>query len=182
MSRDVNHHEYHTTFARAACALFLAAFWIAVLTAAYYLSNVYSSVKPEVFRQQVFGQALVGFLTAFAIWLCGLLIFGAPVWRVLHVSGHRQWYHAVLAGFAVPFTVILASTTGFFTGQADGQWSSFADGGQQWIDGTITMFGLFIAFRTSSIIGVMGAGVALFIWKVAYRRRQIPSATSGQRV
>jgi MFS family permease len=177
VSPDTKAHEYHTTFAWAACALFLAAALIAGLTAAYYLFNIYISVKPEVFRQQALGKALMAFLIAFAIWLCGLLIFGAPVWRMMHLSGRRKWYHAAVAGFAVPFTVILAYTTGFFTGQADGQWSSFANGGQQWVDGTITRFGLFIAFRTASVFGLVGACVGLFIWKVAYRRRPGPSAT-----
>ena len=175
-------HEYDTTFPWAACTLFLAAVLTATLFVAYDVLNLYNVAKPAVFRQRWLDRALITFLINIVFWMIGLFIFGAPVWRVLHISGRRQWYHAMLAGFAVPFTVILAFGTGFFTGQAHGQWSYFGEGGQQWVDGSITRFGLFIAFRNASINGLIGAFVAFFIWKVAYRRRQTPSATSGQQV
>ena len=86
------------------------------------------------------------------------------------------------AGFAVPSLVVFALTIGFFILQANGNGTYIGGDVPLWVDGTFIQFCLLSAVRTASIIGLMGAGVALFIWKVAYRRKPQPSTTSEQAV
>jgi uncharacterized membrane protein YiaA len=110
------------------------------------------------------------FVYAFIIFLVGIVVFGLPVWRALHTTGRRAWFHAVIAGATVPFVVYLALSTGFFTGHANGNWSYYGDGGKHWVDGVITMFGVRMAVQNAAQLGLMGALVGLVIWRVAYRR------------
>ncbi len=137
---------------------------------AVYMYSVYQSGHSGGFSK--IGWAISSFRFTFIIWLVGLVLFGSPVWFWLHVSGRREWYHALIAGFVVPFTILIALSTGFFTGRANGKFSAFAQGGQQWVDGVITQFGLYIAVFNAVTFGAMGAAIALFIWRVAYRRQQ----------
>jgi len=107
----------------------------------------------------------------FLPWILGLTVFGGPVWAVLHEAGKRQWYHAMLAGFCVPFIVLLVANTGFLTGQsASGHFSLYANGGRQWVDGQMTAFGWYVAFRSAAITGSFGTILGLLIWYAAYRR------------
>jgi hypothetical protein len=110
------------------------------------------------------------FLISFVILLIGLAFCGAPVWLVLHATGRRRWQNAVVAGALVPFIVSLAFTTRFFTGRASGQWSYYGNGGDHWIDGKITMFGITMALQSAAQLAAIGALVGLVIWRVAYRR------------
>lgn len=158
------------TGARVLIALLLAAGLAAGVTALDYGLAVYHSPQWGSVKQYAFSNITYVFGVAFFVWLIGLALCGGPVWHVMHLSGLRKWYHAMLAGFSVPFVVLLATGTGFFTGRKSGNWSSYANGGQQWVDGHITAFGWLMALQSSALFGGIGAGLGLVIWRTAYRR------------
>ena len=162
--------ELQTTVFRVALALIVAAALASLFLTVDYLYGIYSQLGPQHLAQYGLSKGTFAFLFGLAVWLLGLVVFGCPVWAVLHRTGRRGWQYAVGFGFTIPFLVILGHSTGFFDGSAGNHWSYFGDGGQQWIDGSITRFGLYMAFRTSTVAGAIGAVQGLIIWFLAYRR------------
>ena len=110
------------------------------------------------------------FIGAMIGWLFGIVLFGGPIWRLLHKAGKRQWYVALVAGAAIPFFVLFAYQTGFFTGQNFFGSSYYGRGGWQRIDGTLTAFGWKITFLESFRFAVAGGVIGLTVWVIAYRR------------
>ncbi len=104
-------------------------------------------------------------------WLSTMSIPGGPIWALLHLTGRRQAVYADVAGFLIPFIVVFAISTGFFDGETSGHWSEFSDGGQKVIDGKITPFGWYVAFR--DLAGATGAAEGFAIWFLACHR--VPS-------
>jgi hypothetical protein len=121
-------------------------------------------------NQYVAGKAREVFVYAYIIYFVGIVFFGLPVWRFLHTSGRRTWQYALLSGAFVPFIVYMGLATGFFTGHANGNWSYYGNGGDHWIDGVITLFGIKIALINAAKLAGIGALIGLVIWRVAYRR------------
>ena len=84
-----------------------------------------------------------------------------------------QWAHALVAGFTIPFVLFLLIGFGPYDPAADGTgFSSFSNGGHQWIDGRITAFGLFIVLRLPAVFGAIGAAQGFSVWFLAYRNSQ----------
>lgn len=135
-----------------------------------YLSSLYQVNGPEHFAVYWWDKGSNSFVVAFAIWLIGISLFGAPVWRLLHKRGKREWYFGIIVGAFVPFLVLFSYSTGFFTGQSFFGSSYYGSGGQQRIDGTLTAFGWRTAFLDSLYISSIGAVVGLAIWRIAYRQ------------
>lgn len=99
------------------------------------------------------------------LWLIATLsmpfIIGAiagPFWAALHFNGFRRsWHAAVLAGSLVMVVLVAGQTYGFGLAQAP-----VSDGG--------TMFYRWIsALATSGLIAIVAAGIAVAMWRVAYR-------------
>ena len=90
-------------------------------------------------------------------WLWGILIFGMPVWFLLHKAGWREWYVAVSAGAVIPvFRLMILSNV--FSNQRD-----FAS-----------------VIKIATIFAPIGIIVSLVIWLIAYRRietAETPSST-----
>ena len=158
------------TGGRVVIALVLTAGLAASLTALDYGLRLYLSPQWFAIKPYALLNITYYYGGAFLVRLIGLALCGGPVWHVMHLFGLRKWHHAMLAGFCVPFLVLLTLGTGFFTGLKSGNWSYSVNGVQHWVDGQITAMGWLAAFQLSAIFGGIGAVLGLVIWHTAYRR------------
>ncbi len=115
-------------------------------------------------------QYLTGELVDTLIYVsAALLIFFTPFLIFANWFGFRTWLSSVLLGFSIPFVVVLMLNTEFLTGKNEGK-SIHSNGGFEWIDGELTLYGWSVAAQRSALIALVGATVALTIWRIAYRR------------
>lgn len=86
-----------------------------------------------------------------------LFLLGTPVWFLAHKLGFRTWASALLAGFGltVSFVLLVGLAVLFFT--------------DMHLNNEITPFGNLI-FIYLVAVPVLGALIALTIWRIAYRR------------
>lgn len=159
------------TLPRAAIALILGAMLggpltITVMLAPAIIADFYS---PTTFLAQ-FAYASIAATVVFAV---GLLFLATPCWVLLHRLGHRSWRSAAILGGALGFGVtFLLYVLPTFPIQPEGSSSSFGDSGGALIeDNVVTLHGWATFAGYSLLIGVMCAGVGLFIWRLAYRRQ-----------
>jgi hypothetical protein len=93
------------------------------------------------------------FIVALVGWSLGLFLFGLPLWWLFHRNGWRGRRVAMLLGAFTTFVIVLLLeiSGGIFavaTGNGDGGLISFV-----WV----------------AVMAVLGAIVALVIWRIAYR-------------
>ena len=113
----------------------------------------------------------------FGLWTVNIAMFfglfaGVP-WAILHAVGLRSWWIAPLAGFLVAFCV------GFFFTSAGGydfglDGSASIDGRPTMIHGRLTPYGVSLygtaaGLREGALTGLIGAGLAFLLWRIAYR-------------
>ena len=94
------------------------------------------------------------FLVALVGWSLGLFLLGLPLWWLFHRNGWRSRRVAMLLGAFTTFVIVLLleMSGGIFavaTGNSDG--------------------GDLISFVWIGVMAVLGAIVALVIWRIAYR-------------
>jgi hypothetical protein len=94
------------------------------------------------------------FLVALVGWSLGLFLLGLPLWWLFHRNGWRGWRVAMLLGAFTTFVIVLLLeiSGGIFavaTGNSDG--------------------GDLISFVWIAVMALLGAIVALVIWRIAYR-------------
>ncbi len=159
-----------TRFARVIVAVLAAAVLGAAYETGWYLLNLYNVNGAEHFAKYAIEKAKFIFVISCVSWLIALVFFGLPVWFALHKRGLRRWQHAVLVGILVPFIVVLAISTGLFTGRSGGNWSYYAAGGQQWENGILLPFGWSVALKSAAHSALFGACLALVIWRISYVR------------
>lgn len=101
----------------------------------------------------------------FAAWALGALFVtlgiatvAAPLWFVLHLLGCRQPWHAAVLGAALAMIVFVAGQTYGF-GLLDMPPSDTRTLLYRWLSAT----------ATSALIALIAAGIALAMWRVAYR-------------
>ena len=101
----------------------------------------------------------------FAAWALGALFVtlgiaavAAPLWLALHALGWRKPWHAAALGAALALIVFVAAQTHGF-GLID------APPG----DARAALFRWLSAIATSALIALAAAGIALAMWRVAYR-------------
>jgi hypothetical protein len=100
-----------------------------------------------------------------AAWLVGSLVaifaiaaVGGPCWLALHLAGYRRAWHAALLGALLAMIVFVAGQTYGF-GLFDAPVS----------DGGTLMFRWLSAVATSVLIALVAAGIAVAMWRIAYR-------------
>ena len=94
------------------------------------------------------------FLVALVGWSLGLFLLGLPLWWLFHRNGWRGRRVAMLlGGFTTFVIVLLLERSGGVLAVATGDNSG----------------GDFISFVWVAVMAVLGAIVALAIWKIAYR-------------
>jgi hypothetical protein len=98
--------------------------------------------------------SLLIFVVALTGWSLGLFVFGLPLWWLFHRNGWRGRRVAMLLGAFTTFVIVLVleMSGGIFavaTGDSDG--------------------GGLVSFVWAGVMAVLGAIVALVIWKIAYR-------------
>jgi hypothetical protein len=112
------------------------------------------------------------FVVALVVWAVGLMIFGFPIWWLLHKLGLRHWLIAIFVGGALSFLVGLAIDTRLFEllpPPADFNYSAGDSGGPTIVANRLTPHGWNAALLSALQLSVGGALVALVIWRVAYR-------------
>ena len=107
----------------------------------------------------------VGAMSLLAAWALGALFVtlgiaavAAPLWLGFHVMGWRKPWHAAALGAALAMIMFVAAQTHGF-GLFD------APPG----DGRTALFRWLSATATSALIALAAAGIALAMWRVAYR-------------
>ena len=94
------------------------------------------------------------FLVALVGWSLGLFLFGLPLWWLFHRNGWRGRRVAMLLGaFTTSVIVLLLERSGGFLAVATGD-----NSGEH-----------LISFVWIGVMAVLGAIVALVIWRIAYR-------------
>ncbi len=88
----------------------------------------------------------------------GITAVGGPLWLVLHVAGFRRGCHAALLGAVLAMVIFLAGQT-YGLGLFDAPPS----------DGRTLLFRWISAAATSGLIALVAAGIAVAMWRVAYR-------------
>lgn len=109
------------------------------------------------------GQAdIAALLTAWALGALfvtlGIAAVAAPLWLGFHIMGWRKPWHAAALGAALALVVFVAAQThgfGLFGGPPD--------------DARTALFRWLSAVLTSALIALAAAGIALAMWRVAYR-------------
>ena len=103
------------------------------------------------------------FMFAFAGWAVGLIALAAPLWWVLHKAGARSWQAAVIFGATAAFLGHAGlDAVGFrvITPAIDGLFSN---------DHSLATSGPWGTYRAHLAFAVIGAIVALVVWRIAYR-------------
>jgi hypothetical protein len=99
--------------------------------------------------------AILIFVVALTGWSLGLFLFGLPLWWLFHRNGWRGRRVAMLLGALTTFVIVLLlEMSGGILAVATG------DGGG----------GHLISFVWIAVMAVLGALVALVIWRIAYRQ------------
>jgi hypothetical protein len=96
--------------------------------------------------------AILIFLVAFVGWSLGLFLLGVPLWWLFHRNGWRGRRVAMLLGAFTTFVIVLAL-------EISGGVFAVATGDD----------GHLISFVWIAVMAVLGAIVALVIWRIAYR-------------
>ena len=140
--------RYETTLDRAGFALATGGALGGVLVVALVLAG---------------GQAdAASLLTAWALGALfvtlGIAAVAGPLWLGFHVMGWRKPWHAAALGAALAMVVFVAAQTHGF-GLFDAPPS----------DGRAALFRWLSATATSALIALAAAGIALAMWRVAYR-------------
>ena len=101
-----------------------------------------------------------------AAWLLGTIFSalgiagaGGPLWLVLHLAGYRRPAHAATLGAFIALVLFVGAQTygfGFLGAPAS--------------DVRTTLFRWVSALGTSALLAIVAAGIALAMWRVAYRR------------
>ena len=101
-----------------------------------------------------------------AAWLLGTIFSalgiagaGGPLWLVLHLAGYRRPAHAATLGALIALVLFVGAQTygfGFLAAPAS--------------DVRTTLFRWISALGTSALLAIVAAGIALAMWRVAYRR------------
>ncbi len=81
---------------------------------------------------------------------------GAPLWLALHVAGYRRAWHAGALGAGLAMILFVA-----------GQTHGFGGFGPSATDAAL--FRWLSALATSALLAAVAAGIALTMWRVAYR-------------
>lgn len=101
--------------------------------------------------------AILIFIVALVGWSLGLFLFGLPLWWLFHRNGWRGRRVAMLLGALTTFVIVLllemsGGILAVTTGNSDA--------------------GHLISFVWVAVMAVLGALVALVIWRIAYRRAE----------
>lgn len=105
-------------------------------------------------------------LSLFASWVLGTVFttlgitaVGAPLWLILHLAGYRRAWHAAVLGALVALVIFVAGQTYGF-GLIDAPISDTRTWLFRWVS----------ALATSGLLAAVSAGIALAMWRTAYRR------------
>ncbi len=105
------------------------------------------------------GRLLIGWSIASFFAALAIVAIGGPVWLACHVLGRCGPVAAALAGFGTTLLLALSAQTyglGIFA-SADVDTDALA---YRWVS----------AMATSVVLALAGGGIALLMWRIAYRR------------
>ena len=172
-------YTLHTTRGRALKSLALGCGVGALIVGSFALLEFRAHAEGYIYYLQgrdTFGTAKI-LAIAFGVPLMGLgiwAVFFAPIWLMLHKRGYRPWLSMLLAGFALTFIGVFTVSTHFLTGSRN--WPEHLNAARnmsidpRWHGAIMTALGWLLAAFSAVIYGILGAIVALTIWRIAYRR------------
>jgi len=132
--------RYETTLDRAGLALAAGAGLCALVT----LLLVLASGERDMLA--LVSLALLGG----AVGIAAIAAIALPPWLVLHRLGWRREWHAATLGAGLALTLFVAGQTDAFAASLLLRWLS--------------------ALATSLLLALVAAGIALVMWRIAYRR------------
>lgn len=171
----MKHAKYAITIPRAMAAMLTGA---AVGTLVFLLElAIFVALEPYKFGEiaSVAGTSntqlilmFFGYVSAFFVG--GVLIVGAPIWRLLHYFGRRNWFDSLCLGAVLSAAgfVLLSLLNPNWQGLSLISFLTEDFGGITAINDRLTEDGWSALFRGSIGIAVAGAAAGFAIWKVAY--------------
>ncbi|PKP89394.1 MAG: hypothetical protein CVT77_17955 [Alphaproteobacteria bacterium HGW-Alphaproteobacteria-16] len=88
----------------------------------------------------------------------GITAVAAPIWFALHLAGYRRAWHAAMIGAAIAMILFVAGQTYGF---------GFLEAPPS--DGRTLLYRWLSALATSGLLAIVSAGIAVAMWRVAYR-------------
>ncbi|MBB5711724.1 hypothetical protein [Sphingomonas xinjiangensis] len=141
--------RYGTSIDRAGLALGAGALMLGLLTMLLLLPGGHGA------------QALaLGLVLGTLFGALALTVLAGPLWLVLHVAGIRGPVAAALAGIVLALALFVAAQTrgfGLFDAQP--------------LASDVALFRWVGALLTAGLIAILASGIALAMWRIAYRRR-----------
>lgn len=165
--------SYRTSPSRVILSLAAGAIMGALLIALWYVWGTAQTLGIQYVLDYGLRPSSTVFMVALVVWASGLVIFGLPLWWLLHRFGLRNWLVPAAVGGAVTFLVNFAAATRLFEllpPPSNSSYSAGDAGGPTIIDNRLTPHGWWTTFEGSLVIGAGGILVALVIWRIAYRR------------
>lgn len=160
---------YEATPSRIALSLIAGAFVGASLIALWWIFGTAQSHGIQYLLHYGALPAVTVFFVALVVWAVGLVLFGVPLWWVMHVLGLRHWVVATLVGATLTFLVNLGIGTQLFGLIPQAAYSASDSGGPTVVANQLTPHGWNMALIGALQLSTAGALVALVIWRVAYR-------------
>ncbi|MBL1436490.1 MAG: hypothetical protein COB08_009865 [Rhodobacteraceae bacterium] len=120
----------------------------AILTA-YELFNQFTAYGEEHFFTHALSAGSQFFAKILLPSAFGVIIVGGPFWLVAHFTGYHSWLTSISIGFVIPFIMAFRMHSDFLHGSSEALWSAIVN---------------------STLFSLVGAVVALTIWRIAYRR------------
>ena len=141
--------HYDTTLDRAGFALALGGALGGIVVLLLVLAAGQREVTP----------LLASWLLGTVFTALGIAAVGGPLWLMLHLAGYRRAWHAGALGAAISLVLLVgAQTYGF------GFLAAPPSDMRTWLFRWISALG------TGGLLAIVAAGIALAMWRVAYRR------------
>lgn len=148
--------EYETSLARVLAALIIGALVGALIILSIDLMDAYKKSWKYDFIWYLRKNGPFVFSVSYVFFLVSLVIFGGPVWYLLHKLDRRQFYIALLAGAIVPVVVFVSFIQICYVSMDRCPIPPY--------------FNYFAMIIYSIFIAASGAVIGLTIWRVAYRK------------
>lgn len=128
----------------------------------------------EGFRSQHLRSLPVLIAIALVMWSAGLVVFGAPLWWLLHRAKRCTWRIAAIVGAILPLLVYVGLRTVTLLAWPESYGPAYLTGDPA-IDAKLWAEARWSEVLVPLFIAATGMTVALVIWRIAYRPLDEPA-------